>query len=987
MNTIVRGNSFYLKVNVFVNDGESVQPLNLQSTDTVEANIYQELSGKKFCHSVGRVEGTENQLLIDVKDIPNGRKYVVEVVGLYNSRPFRGAKVGYIGVVEYNTDSTPIFNDEVDITVDFQSGYLCITKNAYELAVQEGYQGTLADYIAELVDNGNSAKAAREATAEAISATANANEATERANQATASAETATADAITATQQAVTATANATTATQEAVLRASEAHEATEAANSATDHAKDATTAANEATANANAATTAANGAASTANQAASAARTATNEATAATANAITATQQATIATTNAVNATSEATTATANANEATQRANQAASNTESYLEQAQTDEATRIANENQRIANENQRETFYEHFDEQLETKANKDGFYETLGAGTALNLQGNTSKDATFTYRTAGGTEDIASGLATIHSIKGNTVVWNQIFDNSKLYSAIVPTQFAASQTEEGNLRLIAKDGWNISYRYCTWNKTKFTPTPNHIVYVSVDVTEIIHPETNHVGSIWCKCGHNGSTTTLLKQGAIKEFDKPLTKGLYRQIQTVENTSCQWLLQLGCTVYNSAGNAVATSIGGWGIEVKSINIFDLTLMFGAGNEPSTVEEFEEWLTNNVGLQDYYEYSEPTMLSADANSLETVGFNQWDEEWSKGYYNSEGMAVTGSHVKNNNQIKVIPNQSYYFRTPKNVIFAFLYDENMNLVTGSIRIDNNQIFTIPSNVHYINFYLYNASSYTKGTVNINLSWSGIRNGEYEEYWKRTYPINVKQLTSNGDVIFPNGMNRVGNVYDEIVSVDGVTKAIKRIGSVDLGTRNYTYYDGSSAPTTYPYGYFTSSAPNKAGGLNILCTKYSTYLYNFTTDKSIAVSKTNTALWIVDSSYTDAATFKEAMSGVMLYYELATPIEYEIDNFEMPLAYKVDDFGTEETKKDTFSLSPTFAVTYGVNAVDTLRRLPTNYISKESMQNFLSALGVQMGGTWTMTLDNNEYKFSFVANSNENENDG
>ena len=987
MNTIVRGNSFYLKVNVFVNDGESVQPLNLQTVDTVEANIYQELSGKRFCHSVGRVEGTTNQLLIDVKDIPNGRKYVVEVVGLYNSRPFRGAKVGYIGVVEYNADSTPIFNDEVDITVDFQSGYLCITKNAYEIAVQDGYQGTLADYIAELVDNGNSAKAAREATAEAISATANANEATERANAAASSADSATAEAINATQQAVSATANAITATQEAILRASEAHEATEAANSASDNAKDATMAANEATARANAATTAANGAASTANQAASAARTATNEATAATANAITATQQATIATTNAVNATSSANTATANANEATQRANTAASNTESYLEQAQTDEATRIANENQRIANETQRETFYNHFDEALETKANKDGFYETLGAGVALNLQGNTSKDATFTYRTAGGSEDIASGLATIKSIKGNTVVWNQVFNNTTMYNKCRKEEFNVTETENGNLRLIAKDMLNKSYRYCSWPKTDFTPTFNHIVYVSVDVTDVIHPETNHVGGIWCKCGHNGSTTILLKQGGILEYDKPVTKGLYRRIQTVEDTPTgQWLLQLGCTIYNSSGKAVTTSTGGWGFEVKSINIFDLTLMFGAGNEPSTVEEFEEWLTNNVGLQDYYEYSEPTMLSADANSLETVGFNQWDGSYSKtNYY----LDVDGNEVSNtswyiSNFISVFPNTDYFINktngTNPSVCF---YDKDKQFISGvAYRGAASKLFTTPTNAAYLKFSIVNSLA---NQVNLNLSWSGIRNGEYEEYWKRTYPINVSQLTSNGTVIFPNGMNRVGNVYDEIISVDGVTKAIKRIGSVDLGTLT-TWYKNTAHTTEIFVGNVKGRKQNQS---NVICKEYvttnQTVWFNIQ-DKEIASFISSDQIAIRDSAYTDAATFKAAMDGVMLYYELTTPIEYEIDNFEMPLAYKVDDFGTEETKKDTFSLSPTFAITYGVNAVDTLRRLPTNYISKESMQNFLNALGVQMGGTWTMTLDNNEYKFSFVANSND-ENDG
>lgn len=966
MNTLVRGNSFYLKVNVFVNDGESVQPLNLQTVDTVEANIYQELSGKRFCHSVERVEGTENQLLIDVKDIPNGRKYVVEVVGLYNSRPFRGAKVGYIGVVEYNADSTPIFNDSVDITVDFQSGYLCITKNAYEIAVQEGYQGTLADYIAELVDNGNSAKEAREATAEAISATANANEATERANQAASSAESATADAINATQQAVTATTAARTATQEAILRASEAHEATEAANSATDKAKDATTAANEATANANAATTAANGAASTANQAASAARTATNEATAATANAITATQQATIATTNAVNATNSANTATANANEATQRANTAASNTESYLEQAQTDEATRIANENQRIANETQRETFYEHFDEALETKANKDGFYETLGAGTALNLQGNTSKDATFTYRTAGGTEDIASGLATIHSIKGNTVVWNQII-KSKYRNAEMTLQEDVSlyYTDFPRFESGYRHTLYVNHKYYTKAKIAYT-TQKEYSYATIQLRHMAQGANYNVAN-------TNQSSSIFTCNADTQ-----TVGIRFMVLSTAQEAPRFL----------AGDTLSYS---------DLMLIDLTLMFGAGNEPSTVEEFEEWLTNNVGLQDYYEYSEPTMLSADANSLETVGFNLWDGTYSRdnSWYNGTSDTIGGdSKYAISNFISVFPNTEYFIKgtSGANVGMAFFDKDKVNLKQSIIYNNRTSFtFTTPTNAAYLKFTVIKAN---KNITNLNLSWSGIRNGEYKEYWKYTYPINVKQLTSNGTVIFPNGMNRVGNVYDEIVSVDGVTKAIKRIGSVDLGTRNWVKRNSSNPIVSGDENVYFEITSSQFGQQvkNAICSKYLTVFegsggaFQSKADKTLIYGHGTHTIVVKDSTFDNYTTaqFKEAMNGVMLYYELATPIEYEIDNFEMPLAYKVDDFGTEETKKDTFSLSPTFAITYGVNAVDTLRRLPTNYISKESMQNFLSALGVQMGGTWTMTLDNNEYKFSFVANSNENE---
>jgi prefoldin subunit 5 len=51
-------------------------------------------------------------------------------------------------------------------------------------------------------------------------------------------------------------------------------------------------------------------------------------------------------------------------------------------------------------------------------------------------------------------------------------------------------------------------------------------------------------------------------------------------------------------------------------------------------------------------------------------------------------------------------------------------------------------------------------------------------------------------------------------------------------------------------------------------------------------------------------------------------------------------------------------------------------------VDTLRNMPTNYISKESLDAFLSTLGSAMGGTWTATYNetNGRYDFSFSANA-------
>ena len=56
------------------------------------------------------------------------------------------------------------------------------------------------------------------------------------------------------------------------------------------------------------------------------------------------------------------------------------------------------------------------------------------------------------------------------------------------------------------------------------------------------------------------------------------------------------------------------------------------------------------------------------------------------------------------------------------------------------------------------------------------------------------------------------------------------------------------------------------------------------------------------------------------------------------------------------------------------------MTYPMNAVDTLRNLARNYISKESLQNFLAALvtaNVLASYTMTWDADENQYKFTLT----------
>ena len=108
-------------------------------------------------------------------------------------------------------------------------------------------------------------------------------------------------------------------------------------------------------------------------------------------------------------------------------------------------------------------------------------------------------------------------------------------------------------------------------------------------------------------------------------------------------------------------------------------------------------------------------------------------------------------------------------------------------------------------------------------------------------------------------------------------------YDSMVMVENV-------GTVDLGSLEWVY---RTTPHVMQNTQVTNMAlpPNNGTIANISCTIYKTdtanNVYNNVQDKTISVSNTG-ILQVYDSAYTDATTFKSAMNGVYLTYELATP---------------------------------------------------------------------------------------------------
>lgn len=127
---------------------------------------------------------------------------------------------------------------------------------------------------------------------------------------------------------------------------------------------------------------------------------------------------------------------------------------------------------------------------------------------------------------------------------------------------------------------------------------------------------------------------------------------------------------------------------------------------------------------------------------------------------------------------------------------------------------------------------------------------------------------------------------------------------------------QRVGRIDLGTLSWEYNTSGA--------YFhTNLSDIKTLNSNMFCSIYTVYPYNVgvatMSDKSIKLDGSGVnRIYIKNASHTSADTFKSAMSGVYLYYELATEItfsadgnekitslekHFEVNNFTLPIVSK------------------------------------------------------------------------------------
>ena len=302
-----------------------------------------------------------------------------------------------------------------------------------------------------------------------------------------------------------------------------------------------------------------------------------------------------------------------------------------------------------------------------------------------------------------------------------------------------------------------------------------------------------------------------------------------------------------------------------------------------------------------------------YYPYNAGELISISGLSArKTVGFNAWDEKWENGGLDAQGQNSTaGNRIRTKNYIPVASSTVYYLKSSNTSIVCY-YDANKNFLSSeTVSIAGTHLFTTLSDAHYIRCQFGNNNdplTTYKNDICINISDTA-KNGTYEPYEAHTYPLDstltlrgIPKLDSNNKLYFDG---------DRYASDGTVTR---RYGIVDLGTLNWTYYSGeghirfyATLPVTAKVIASGQEIPNLINVKYIADTYYN--VFNDVTDKTISVTASGQQVAVYDTAYTDAATFKTAMSGVYLVYELATPTTETASPYQAIQACDPD--GTEE----------------------------------------------------------------------------
>jgi len=570
------------------------------------------------------------------------------------------------------------------------------------------------------------------------------------------------------------------------------------------------------------------------------------------------------------------------------------------------------------------------------LETIEN--GVSENATVGNALQLASNNvvEDQVPYLFRKTGGNKE-AGNRAYIDKIVGGTVVWNQYV--LRLTSENWQNESGVTATYTDNVATISSTTANNGIR----RSAGIVQKQNHI----------------YLGTFACM-GTSGYTVTFVlpATSSVFRFNHTISatntwETTARVVKATTDASLNYMYLFCNTTYTD-------------LSLKDVMLFDLTTMFGStiadyifsleqASAGSGIAKLREW---GFDFDTYHEYDPGTLKSVEGlQSHDTVGFNQWDEKWELGSFNTSTGEKTSSttRIRSKYPIKVLQSNYYFMIANYSLgsigIELYFYDEDGNFISYIKKWSANLSATnIPSGARYMHFCLHpNYGVIYKNDICINLS-DPSKNGQYEPYKKRSYPLDstltlrgIPKLDANNELYFD------GDEY----SADGVNRRFKIV--TYNGSENWTkeedssqyhrfYIADNSVIRTYDYreNIFATIPVLPASNLQTITTTETLCITAYGANIGTNAGKN----WIymmnpIDGTIDTVDKLKAYLAGhpVTAILELATPTTEEAEPYQTPQI--VDEYGTEEFVST--SIVPIGHVTrYPTNQVRKLDGLPSNF---------------------------------------------
>lgn len=408
----------------------------------------------------------------------------------------------------------------------------------------------------------------------------------------------------------------------------------------------------------------------------------------------------------------------------------------------------------------------------------------------------------------------------------------------------------------------------------------------------------------------STWAMCSKNASDVLLPYTYGFSSSRSTLTANEWKNAEIIDTADVSDTTSIGvrCGSGESSEETVVWS-------AKKPQFFDLTAMYGFGNEPTTVEQFKK------DYPQFFDEKLDGIWNVGTSGISTTGKNLFDiSKWISSPYDvGNGTLVerlsNGAICQGNNGIGD-GDSSYsngWFRPMNGSPYSNLV--HLKAGTYTVSADYTMIENSIVSTTRVGCYLYGDHQYTTSHTSVTVGNIVKVKSTYtveEGYYYPVFTLNsgkVKieniqiELNSTATTYEPytenkidllstqtlNGINGVNDYIEVIDKGNGLydLKKTQNIDSVDLGTLDWSadganFSSGSISSVIKP-----PTDGNSVG--NYVCQKY----VNVALDKSFVDGdfgvNSSGYLYFRNSAYTTAAAFKTAMNGVILYYQLKTPV--------------------------------------------------------------------------------------------------